>query len=165
MEQSVSCGFWWLSETCEHNTTGSVHGILTTGSGGTQKKLGRLPAFPDMDCILQCYSECGGVSAMSVDTGQALPGDHLGKKEVGQASEDGSLATGGRWMDICYALIKKCPLRETLASFPPLLRSNESGESSGASDMGECIVSPTCRRKRRRERRELVGVSDAEWVC
>ena len=53
-------------------------------------------------------------------------------------------------MGICYALINKRPLRQTLASFPPLLRSNASGESSLASDLGECIVSPTCRRKGRR---------------
>lgn len=80
VEQSVGCGFWWLSETCEHNTTGSLHDILTMGWGGTQKKPGTLLAFLDVDCILQCYSEGGGASAMSVDTGQALPGDHLGKK-------------------------------------------------------------------------------------
>lgn len=98
MEQSVGCGFWWLSETCEHNTTGSVHGILTVGSGGTQKKLGRLLAFPDMDCILQCYGECDGASATSVDTGQALPGDHLGKKAVGQASKEASLQEGDGWV-------------------------------------------------------------------
>ena len=68
------------------------------GRRGTQKKLGRLLAFPDMDCILQCYSECGGASAMSVDTGQALPGDHLGKKVVGQASEEASLQEGDGWV-------------------------------------------------------------------
>ena len=39
MEQSVGCGFWWLSETCEHNTTGSLHDILTMGWGGTHLDL------------------------------------------------------------------------------------------------------------------------------
>lgn len=29
--QSVGCDFWWLSETCEHNTTVSLHDILTMG--------------------------------------------------------------------------------------------------------------------------------------
>lgn len=66
-------------------------------------------------------------------------------------------------MGICYALINKLPLRQILASFPSLLRSNESGEPSQAS--GGSVLSPLLVGGREAGGGGMVGVSDAVWVC